>query len=334
MPSCSYFNKEILIVAEIGNNHEGDFDAAKEMVCKAAECGVNAVKFQVFRTEHFVSQEDEDRFAMLKRFELPYSKFKQLSDLAHSFGLLFIATPLDLASAKALEQMVDIYKIASGDNNFYPLIAQVTKTNKPIIVSTGASGLEQIYHTIDYIKHKRPIHNLDQLAVLHCVSSYPVPPSEANLLAIPFLRKHLNLPVGYSDHTIGIDAAVAATVLGAKVVEKHFTLNKNYSNFRDHHLSADSDDMRELVQRIRLVSSLLGKYHKEVQPCEQSSVLNIRRSIVAGTDLEKGHKIKWADLSWIRPAIGLPPGKEHRLIGKTLKRNVHFGEPLHFSDVE
>src|SRR5690242_17910270 len=180
--------KKVLVVAEIGNNHEGDFQVAAELVRKAAECGVQAVKFQTFKTEHYVSSSDAERFKRLKSFELTYDQFEELADLARSHGLLFISTPFDLQSADFLKNIVDALKIASGDNNFYPLIARAAATGLPLIVSLGASDFSQVRQTVEFIKEhsKQPIE--DNLAVLHCVSSYPVPLAEANLRAISFLQ--------------------------------------------------------------------------------------------------------------------------------------------------
>jgi len=328
-------NREILIVAEIGNNHEGNFDVANELVRMAAQCGVGAVKFQVFRAEDYVSRSDSARFRQLKSFELSYSEFEQLSDLARSLGLLVISTPFDLASAEFLETIVDSYKIASGDNNFYPLLDRIASTGRPVIISTGISDLRQVSQTVAYMKQRWIEKNIpEQLVLLHCVSGYPTPPDQANLQSIRFLADNFDCTIGYSDHTIGLEAALIAVVLGARIIEKHFTIDKTFSDFRDHQLSADPVEMRELVERVQLASSMLGEYHKRVQPCEEAMVTSIRRSIAANADLPSGHRIDWSDLTWVRPSGGLAPGEEHRLIGKVLKRSVRIGYQLHESDVE
>lgn len=325
----------VLIVAEVGNNHEGNFEIAKELVHKAAECGVDAVKFQTFNTENYVSRSNVERFNQLKRFELTYSQFEELSRLAKSLGLLFISTPLDLPSARFLEAIVDAMKIASGDNNFYHLIAQVARTNKPLIISLGLADAEHAERTVAFVKRQWEQQGLEgQLALLHCVSSYPVPPDQANLRSIQFLAEKFECSVGYSDHTLGIEAALLAVALGACIIEKHFTLDKNYSDFRDHQLSADPAEMRLLVEKVRLASSMLGKHEKKIQPAEEPGLQAFRRSIVAGRDLPRGHRIAWGDLTWIRPAVGLPPGEEGRLLDRKLKRNLSFGEPILPVDVE
>ena len=333
--TCNLAEK-VLIVAEIGNNHEGDMDTARRLVQAAAACGVDAVKFQTFKTEHFVSRSDTARFARLRSFELSPSQFAQLAELAHALGLLFISTPLDLASAAFLEPLVDAFKIASGDIDFYPLLERVARSGKPLIISTGASDWPQVARTVSFVQHVWATHHIrGQLAVLHCVSSYPVPAEQANLRAITFLATHLapQIPVGYSDHTLGLDAALLAVALGARLIEKHFTLDKQFSDFRDHHLAADPPEMHELVQRIRLATCLLGSGEKVIQPQEATAVMAIRRSIVAATDLPKGHRLTWSDLAWVRPAGGLPPGEESRLLGKVLRRDVQSGERLLETDV-
>lgn len=325
----------VLIVAEIGNNHEGSFEVANEMVLKAAECGVDAIKFQTFKTEHYVSKSNAGRFNRLKSFELSYSQFEELSRLTRALGLLFISTPFDLASAAFLEAIVDAYKISSGDNNFYPLIARAAQTGKPLLISTGASDFQQVERTVTFVEQQWVKHSVTgQLAILHCVSSYPVPAEQANLRAIPFLAEHLDCAVGYSDHTIGSEAAVLAVALGARVIEKHFTLDHKYSDFRDHQLSADPPGMRELVQRVRNASLMLGESGKTIQSCEKPSINAIRRGIMAGADLPAGHRIDFSDLTWIRPRGNLAPGDEQVLIGKELKRSVLFGEELSATDVE
>ena len=326
-------SEQVLIVAEIGNNHEGKFDVAQELVRQAADCGVHAVKFQAFRADHYVSQSDFARFNRLKSFELSQAQFVKLADLAHSLGLLFISTPFDLESARFLVPIVDAIKVASGDNNFYPLINQVSQSDKPLIISTGISDLDQVKTTFRLVKDRRQGRNLE-LIFLHCIASYPVPLEQVNLLAIPFLSEQLGLPIGYSDHTLGIDASIIAVALGACVVEKHFTLDKAFSDFRDHQLSADPEEMKGLVIKIKSTSAMMGVYAKAVQPCETGMSAVIRRSIAAGKDLTTGHILEFEDLTWIRPAGGCNPGEEEKLIGKKLKRDVLFGELLHVTDVD
>jgi sialic acid synthase SpsE len=327
--------ERVLVIAEIGNNHEGDFGVASELVDRAAEVGVDAVKFQTYRTEHYVSVADPDRFARLQRFELTPDQFSDLATRAHERGLLFISTPFDLKSADALDGFVDAFKISSGDNTFWPLIDRITASARPMIVATGLSDLDQIAETVAFVNDARRRHGSEgELAILHCVSSYPVSPGEAGLRAIELLRERFaDRTIGYSDHTEGIAAGPLAVALGAQIVEKHFTLDIGFSDFRDHQLSADPDEMRELVSRIREAETMLGARSKVVQPSEESALETMRRSIVATRDLTSGHQIGLDDLTWVRPGGGLPPGKEELLVGRALVRDVRSGERLSASDV-
>jgi sialic acid synthase SpsE len=324
-------DERVFIVAEIGNNHEGNIEVARKLVEAAADAGVDAVKFQTFRTAKFVSDADPARFKRLQSFELTFDQFRELEKLARGLGIGFFSTPLDLESAAFLEPIVDAFKIASGDNDFFPLIDRVCASQKPVIISTGVADLAHLRRVRDFVAQRR---GTASLAFLHCVCSYPAPPNEANLAVIPELSAELGVTAGYSDHTMGPEACLAATALGARILEKHFTLDKHYSDFRDHQLSADPAEMRFIVDAVRKIETLLGRPEKRLQPCEEGLVKVVRRSIVAGAELPAGHRVRLQDLMWVRPAGGLPPGSEGELVGKSLRRAVRFGELLKAEDVE
>ncbi len=265
-------DRRVLVVAEIGNNHEGNYQLAAEMVRQAARSGVGAVKFQTMRAAHFVRRADSARFERLKRFELSGTQFASLSELAHELGLLFISTPFYLEAAGFLEPLVDAYKIASGDNDFFPLLDRVAHTGKPVIVSTGVSDLAQIAAAVGSLRAQWHAQSrTGELGLLHCVSSYPTPPEQANLRSIPFLAERFDCTIGYSDHTLGTEAAVLAVAAGARIVEKHFTLDKHHSDFRDHQLSADPAEMEMLVKRIRRGRVAAGNVG-QVDPTVRSGV--------------------------------------------------------------
>jgi sialic acid synthase SpsE len=323
--------RKVLVVAEIGNNHEGSVETARRLVHAAAACGVDAVKFQTFRTKWFTSDADPGRFERLRRFELSFDDFAALERLARELGVMFVSTPLDLESAKFLEPLVDAFKIASGDNDFWPLLDLVCGSPKPVIVSTGMTSLEQLERTRDFIfARKDPA----AVAFLHCVSAYPAPPEQSHLAAIPLLKERLRCTIGYSDHTIGIEGGLASVALGARIVEKHFTLDKRFSDFRDHQLSADPDEMTRIVKHIRVVEALLGRAEKRIQPSEGPVESAARRSIAAAAELPKGHRLTVQDLTWLRPRNGLRPGEEGQIVGRMLKRRVAFGEAIRPEDVE
>lgn len=323
-----------LIVAEIGNNHEGDFEVAQRLVREAAGAGAQCVKFQTFRTDHYVSRADEARYARLKSFELTLAQFEALSRLARTLGMLFASTPFDLESAAGLSPFVDAFKIASGDVDFYPLIEKVLSYGKPVIISTGASSLDKVAATVDFVRARASGDIRERIALLHCVSSYPAPAEEANLLSIPCMAERFGLSVGFSDHTAGTEAALLALAAGAEIIEKHFTLDKNYSSFRDHQLSADPAQFRELVAQAIRVRSILGIRDKRVQPSEAATEASMRRSIVAARAMQPGERIESRDLTWIRPRNGLAPGAEGSLLGKRLRKAIAFGQPILPQDCE
>lgn len=331
-------DKDVLVIAEIGNNHEGSYALAEELVGRAAECGVQAVKFQTFKTEQFIAPGNPARFRQLKSYELSHAQFEKLGRVAKDAGLLFMSTPLDPESAAFLQPLVSAYKIASGDNTFYPLIEQIAETGKPVVLSGGMADVETLRHSQNLISDIWARNGFEQnLAVLHCVTAYPVAPEQVNLGAIRHLRDALGCTVGYSDHALGIDAAVHSVFAGARIIEKHFTIDKNHSAFRDHSLSADPEDMKRLVARVREASRLLGDGVKKPQPAELEIEKAVRRSIAAGRDLPKGTILAWNDLAWTRPATGLPPGNESRVLGRKLAADLTTGEailPEHLCDPE
>lgn len=252
-------------------------------------------------------------------------------------GVLFFSTPFDLASAVFLDRIQPVFKIASGDNNFFPLIKKVASFGKPVVISTGLSDgklLEQI-HDLIFLEWNKNNQN-PGLAFLHCVTSYPVPDNEANLSSIKIIgRKFPDVIVGYSDHTIGIKAAVYAVAAGARIIEKHFTINKQYSDFRDHQLSADPSDMRQLINNIRELEAIMGRgdRNNDVVACEKDMHIGARRSIAAITDISMGTILKHEHLTWVRPGTGMPPGSEHNLLGRQTSRDISAGEIFSESDV-
>jgi sialic acid synthase SpsE len=318
----------MFIVAEIGNNHEGDFGLAGEMIACAAETGVDAVKFQTIVPDRLVSPAETARLTQLERFRFSYDQFAALAEHARRAGITFLSTPFDIESVAALDPLVPAFKIASGDNDFLPLLGAVAKTGKPILMSTGLADMAQVRASKAHIEAVwRAAGIAGSLAVLHCVVAYPTRPEDANLCALRDLAG-LGCVTGYSDHTIGVDAAVLSVALGARVIEKHFTIDKNHSDFRDHKLSADPEEMAELVRRVRLAEMLVGTGGKRVLDCERAALQPVRRSIVAARDLAAGERLGWADFAWVRPRNGLPPGAEERLVGGTLAVDIGRGTPI------
>jgi N-acetylneuraminate synthase/N,N'-diacetyllegionaminate synthase len=326
-------DREILVIAEIGNNHEGDPKLAAEMVTLAAEAGAHAVKFQSIDPPKLVSPQQKDRIAQLERFRLAPDDVLSLAALASSKGLIFLSTPFHLGAVDELDPLVPAFKVASGDNEFLPLLEKIAITGKPVLMSCGLADLSTIEASQEAIRRVWRANRLNSfLVLLHCVSSYPTPPDEANLRAISALATMADV-VGYSDHTLGIEAAVAAAALGARVIEKHFTIDKNHSDFRDHKLSADPDELKLLCDRVAVVNRMLGNGEKRKMACEAPLVSAAKRSVAAARDLPQGTILSAADITWLRPGGGIPPGGECALIGLPLRRAVQAGDILRPEDL-
>ena len=317
------------LIAEIGNNHEGSYTLAEEMIGKAVEAGADAVKFQTFQTEHYVSRENPARFERLKGFELTYDQFAQLAKTTKVAGVDFISTPFDVASARFLGGIADAIKISSSDNNFWALLEAAAETDLPLIISGGLASAADLAYSKALITRNWASRGVQQdCAVLHCVTAYPVPPEQAGLAAIRVLQREVGGIIGYSDHTMGIDACLYAAAMGAQVIEKHFTIDKNYSDFRDHQLSADPEEFKALVDKIAAVAVLLGAEEKTAKAAELELKPHVRRSIAVHRDVPKGETLSWDDLTWIRPASGMAPGREGEVLGRPLNQSLNAGDIL------
>jgi N,N'-diacetyllegionaminate synthase len=333
--------ERLLVMAEIGNNHEGDPEVARKLIERAAEAGAGAVKLQVFDARRFVRPSQRGRLEQLLRYQLPREEMEAICGLAHRLGLLVVATPLDTDTVEFVAPRVDALKIASGDNDCFPLIERVADAGLPMIISSGLAEVPELEAAIEATERRWSERGIEQeLAVLHCVSAYPVSPEGADLGRIPQLAKALGRTIGYSDHTLGIDACVSAARLGARIIEKHLTLSHEFSDFRDHALSAEPAELAELVREAEAASAQRGTVQlpapqKEARLAEEEPNREaLRRSIVAAADLGSGRRLSEADLTWMRPRDGLSPGQESRLLGRPLRRGVKLGETIRPEDVE
>lgn len=335
--------KKAFVIAEIGSNHNGDFETAKKLIERAAECKVDAVKFQTYRAKKLiikgaetlahVSGEHKTQFERLESLEFALEEWTELSEIAKKRGLIFLSTPFDRESADFLDTLVPAFKISSGDLTNLPLIRHVIKKRKPIILSTGLSNTDEIEKIINEVPK-------ENLILLHCVASYPTPLEELNLNSIPFLKEKFEVPVGYSDHSIGTLACKIAVALGACIVEKHFTLDKN-QEIGDHKLSADPEDMKELIKEIEmnndldkievekdLLEKILGNYEKRPAPSEFSMIEKMRRSLYAAQDIKAGTVLEGNMLIPLRPAKGISPMEIDSVVGKKVKTDLKEGDVL------
>jgi N,N'-diacetyllegionaminate synthase len=308
--------KKVFIIAEIGNNHEGNFNTAKKLIKAAASTGVDAVKFQIFNTDDFVSL-DHPSYERLKKFEFTHQQFLKLKKFANKQQLNFISTPLDFLSANFIKKNCKIIKIASGDNNFYDLINIVLDFKKQLIISTGMMNDANVEKLIKFILKKKEDKFLkNNLSLLHCISSYPAEDKSLNLMSIKYLAdKYEDINIGYSDHSVGYDACVTAVALGARIIEKHFTLNNNFSNLRDHKLSLNPVDMEIMVKKISKIEMQLGKYEKVIQKNETKLISTSRRSMIAKKLIDKNERMTFHNTSFLRPQR-----KESEIINEILNK--------------
>ena len=333
------FNKKTFIIAEIGGTHEGNFEYAKKLLLSAGKSGVDAVKFQMYTADKLVSKvEGAERNKHFKKFQLTDNQWLKLIELAKKNKILFMASVWDIDIINKFDRYLEIYKIGSGDLTAYPILEVVAKKNKPIILSTAMATLKEIKETVNFLKKINP--NLikeRKLALLHCVAMYGEPKDEyTNLLSIKKLQNEFpNLPVGYSDHTKGIYAAQLAIAMGAKIIEKHFTDDKT-KEFRDHHISADLQEMKELVKKARQTEILLGEYKKQpILPIEDKQrIKEFRKAVYFKKDMQKASVIEKDDLIALRPNTGIDARDFYKILGKKLNVSKKKHQRLNYKDFE
>ena len=315
--------KKPFIIAEIGNNHEGSFSTAKKLITEAANAGVDAVKFQTYNPESFISKKEKKKLKILKKFHLSKKETYNLYKFSKSKGLKFISTPLDIESANFLGKFVDQFKIASGDNDFDELIRTVFRFKKKTIISTGLVKIAKIKNIIKFARQNK--FPLKKLSLLHCVSSYPAENKDLNLNFISSLKKLIDkkIKIGYSDHSIGLAAPILAYILGSDIIEKHFTLSNDYSSFRDHKLSLNPRDMKMFVKVINDMALSFGNKNKSLSKFEKTNFLSMRRSYYFNKKMKKGKQIKSDDIIFKRPRLKNSEINFKKIVGKKIKYNVN-----------
>jgi sialic acid synthase SpsE len=327
--------KQVALVAEIGNNHEGSVNLAEELIGLANEAGANAVKFQYYKLDLFVDKSNRERYEQLKKFALNDFEVDKLFSFANERGVHLFATPFDLDSANILSKHAKTFKIASGDITYTQLIEYISKLGRDLIISTGASSFMEVDTIIKLVEGVWKSNSTNaELAILHCISAYPAKSNALNLRVIGELKKRFpNHTIGFSDHTVGIESALRAVAAGAYIVEKHFTINKAHSDFRDHALSCDFNELKELRNRISELEKELGNPVKEAHESEVSNKKIIRRSFAAAQNLHKGQIIRVENLICIRPESGIPSNDLKSVENKTLIRDLQKGEIIQLSDL-
>jgi N,N'-diacetyllegionaminate synthase len=320
------------IIAEAGVNHNGDINLAKEMVEVAAECGADFIKFQTFKADELVTQkaskakyqqsdksDSESQYEMLKKLELTSSVHQDLFEHCKWSGIQFLSTAFDIPSADMLKELgQNVFKIASGEITNLPLLRHIGGFNSDVIISSGMSTIKEISNAISAVETAGT--KKDQITVLHCTTSYPLPMSDVNLNAMRKIAKDLQVKIGYSDHTLGIEIPIAAVALGAQIVEKHFTLDRELPG-PDHRASLIPTELRSMVEAIRNIEVALGDGEKRLMPCEIENVELARKSIVAAKNIRKGEILSEENLSVKRPGLGVSPMAWDEVMGKKAIRD-------------
>jgi N-acetylneuraminate synthase/N,N'-diacetyllegionaminate synthase len=332
----------VFIIAEVGINHNSSIRLAKRLIDKAVSCGVDCVKFQTFRTEEFMADRSmvyeyssrgrrvrENMFSMFKRLELPIAWHRELFTYCRKKKIIPLTSVADPESAEAVNRLgVAAFKLSSEDLINLPLVEYVAKKRKPLIISTGMADEEEIEDVLK-ILYK---YNCQNVIFLHCVSVYPTPVEEANLLRMRALAEKVKGVVGYSDHTLGVTAAIGAVALGASVIEKHFTLDRRMPG-PDHSLSSDPEELLRLVRAIREIEKMLGSQDIKPSATECKTRLQFRRSIVAKENLPKGHLLNKQDLALKRPGTGLKAREMQKLIGKRLTKDISENKQITYKSI-
>ncbi len=323
-------NKEIVIIAEVGLNHEGNFEKAKKICRELCKTDIDAIKLQSFTLDKYCSTNDKKRYAMLKKFSLNRNQHIQLAKIVKGNNKYFLSTPLTEDWVSFISDIGDAIKIASGDLTFKPVIERSAMQKKPVILSTGASSTSEIKKSIGWFKNminkNTPISK--KLALMHCVSNYPAENSECNLKSIPYLKNKFNLVTGWSNHSLNDDVNISAVSLGASIIELHVTDNKKAKTFRDHALSYEIKDLDTIIKRLREIKKALGILDKKPTKNEKKIYLKIRKGLVAKKDLMKGKKISEEDLSYARPSSDFSSNDLNKVVGKKINRDLVKGSVI------
>lgn len=319
--------KSVFIIAEAGVNHNANLDTAHQLIEAAARCGVNAIKFQTAVIEEEVSEKSElvdyqkkntdnfkNQLELAKKIHLPNNVWKELKDHSEQLGLIFMSSAFSVAGVSILANLgMKIYKVPSGEVINLPYLRKVASVAKKVILSTGMANLEEIETALDILQEQGL--SKENITVLHCNTEYPTPFKDVNLTAMLHIKESLGVEVGYSDHTIGIEVPIAAVALGAKVIEKHYTLDRNQPG-PDHKASLEPNELKNMVDAIRNIELSLGNGFKEPSESEMKNMKLVRKSIVAKQEIKIGETFSEINLSIKRPGTGISPMEWDNVVGK------------------
>jgi N,N'-diacetyllegionaminate synthase len=334
----------VLIIAEAGVNHNGELKLAKQLIDAAANAGADFVKFQTFKANKLVSNlaskadyqkkneigKSESQFDMLKKLELSEEDHYVLIDYCKSRRIKFLSTGFDLESLDFLLKLgITLFKVPSGELTNLPYLEKISRVSEKIILSTGMSTMEEIKDAVSILKGNPDV----DITVLHCNTEYPTPYHDVNLLAMNFIKEELNLEIGYSDHTLGIEVPIAAVALGARIIEKHFTLDRSMKG-PDHSASLEPDELKAMVLAIRNIEMALGDKFKKPSQSELKNILIARKSIHLATEKVKGEILQEEDFEMLRPGDGISPMEMRTLIGKRVNKDLSVGYKITRQDID
>lgn len=330
--------KRTLIIAEAGVNHNGSLDLAKQLVDNAVDAGADYIKFQTFKAEKLVTKsarqaeyqqrnigsQENSQFQMLKKLELSPEDHRILIDYCKKAGIKFFSTAFDFDSMDYLHSLeLDLWKIPSGEITNYPYLKKIASYHQPVILSTGMSTMEDIEACLKVLTDNGL--TKDQITILHCNTEYPTPFEDVNLRAMQTIKERFGTQVGYSDHTRGIEVPIAAVALGAMVIEKHFTLDRNMPG-PDHKASLEPDELKAMVSAIRNIEKALGSAEKKISDSERKNIAIARKSIVAATNIKKGEVLTEENITVKRPGTGISPMRWEEVLGTTAVRDFQEDE--------
>lgn len=337
-------SKHVLIIAEAGVNHNGSLDLAKQLIDKAVEAGVDIIKFQTFKSEKLVSKaakqaeyqqrnigkKDEGQLAMLKKLELSQADHEELISYCNEKGIRFFSTAFDMDSIDYLHSLkMGLWKIPSGEITNYPYLRKIAQYQEPVILSTGMSELTDIEAALNVLLQFGV--KKEHITILHCNTEYPTPFADVNLMAMLEIGEKFGVQIGYSDHTNGIEVPIAAVALGAIVIEKHFTLDKNMEG-PDHKASLEPEELKAMVSAIRNIEQALGSGHKTISESERKNIEIARKSIVAACPIKAGELLTEENLTVKRPGNGINPMRWNEVVGTRAVQNYNEEDPIELAE--
>ena len=327
-----------LLIAEIGGNHEGDFEYAKKLTQLAIDCDVDYVKLQIYSGDTLVSSvESPERSKHFKRFELSKEQHRYLAQMVVNAGIKYTSSVWDIDSMNWIDEYISLYKIGSGDLTAYPVLKKTAQIGKPMIISTGLANIDEVVDTVKFIQKCNPVYkSADMLSVLQCTTMYPIPLKDANLNVMSQLKEKTGMTIGYSDHTEGSKALQYATAMGAEVLEFHFTDSREGKVFRDHKVSLIPSEIKSLINELKLINEIQGISEKKPVQIEidNNHLHSFRRAVYPSKDIKSGEIFSEDNLTVLRPNSGIDARDFDKLIGKVSKVDIKRHQKLDWDQIK